>query len=65
MTSDEKLARIEGLAKQLKLPIVARFQEHIAKEAGLDDNLLRLLELELLDKERRGIERRTKMAGFP
>ena len=65
MTSEDKLAKIEGLARQLKLPILAGFQEHITKEAGFEDNLLRLLELELLDKERRGIERRTKMAGFP
>ena len=65
MTNEERQAMIERLARQLKLPLLAGFQEHISKEAGFDDNLLHLLELEFLDKERRGIERRTKTAGFP
>ena len=56
---------IEVLARQLKLPLLAGFEQHISKEADFADNLLHLLQLETLDKERRGIERRTRTAGFP
>ncbi|MFZ1127485.1 IS21-like element helper ATPase IstB [Methanoregula sp.] len=56
---------IESLARQLKLPLLAGFEQHISKEDDFTGNLLHLLQLEVLDKERRGIERRTKTAGFP
>ena len=56
---------IETLARQLKLPLLAGFEQHISKEADFAGNLLHLLQLETLDKERRGIERRTRTAGFP
>jgi len=63
--SEEKQAKIGQLAKQLKLPLLAGYQQYISKEANFTDNLLQLLEMEVLDKERRGIQRRTKAAGFP
>jgi DNA replication protein DnaC len=44
---------------------MAGYSQHISKEADFSDNLLRLLEMEVLEKERRGIQRRTKAAGFP
>jgi len=65
MTNEERQAKIEALAKQLKLPLLAGFKQHISKEADFADNLLHLLQLETLEKERRSIERRTKTAGFP
>ena len=56
--------------KQLKLPTVLREHEKVAREAardGLDHvrYLLRLVELELLDRERRITERRIREARFP
>jgi len=63
--TEEKLVKIVALAKLLKLPLVAEFERYITKEANFSDNLLRLLELEALEKNRRSIERRTKTAGFP
>jgi DNA replication protein DnaC len=56
--------------KQLKLPTVLREHEKVAREAardGLDHvrYLLRLVELELIDRERRVIERRIRDARFP
>jgi DNA replication protein DnaC len=56
--------------KQLKLPTVLREYEKVAREAardGVDHTryLLRLVELELLDRERRVTERRIREARFP
>jgi len=56
--------------KQLKLPTILREHEKVAREAardGLDHvrYLLRLVELELLDRERRVVERRIREARFP
>ena len=56
--------------KQLKLPTVLREHEKVAREAardGVDHTryLLRLVELELLDRERRVTERRIREARFP
>jgi len=63
--TEDKQTKIAALAKQLKLPLMAGFKQHISKEADFSDNLLRLLEMEVLEKERRSIQRRTKVAGFP
>ncbi|MDA8211618.1 MAG: IS21-like element helper ATPase IstB [Clostridia bacterium] len=63
--TEDKQVKIAALAKRLKLPLLAGFERHISREADFSDNLLRLLELEIQEKERRGIERRTKAAGFP
>src|SRR3954453_2046675 len=56
--------------KQLKLPTVLREYEKVARECaqnGVDHPryLLRLIELELIDRERRTIERRIRAARFP
>ena len=56
--------------KQLKLPTVLREYEKVARECaqgGIDHPryLLRLIELELIDRERRTIERRIRAARFP
>jgi DNA replication protein DnaC len=56
--------------KQLKLPTVLREYDKVARECareGVDHPryLLRLIELELIDRERRTIERRIKVARFP
>jgi DNA replication protein DnaC len=56
--------------RQLKLPTFLREYDHVAAEAareGLDHPryLLRLAELELIDRERRMVERRIRAAKFP
>ena len=56
--------------KQLKLPTMLREYEKLARECardGVDHSryLLRLLELELIDRERRTVERRIRAARFP
>lgn len=56
--------------KQFKLPTVLREYDKVARECareGVDHPryLLRLIELELIDRERRTIERRIKAARFP
>src|SRR5471032_937571 len=56
--------------KQLKLPTVLREYDKVAREAARDGvdhprYLLRLIELELIDRERRLVERRIRQAHFP
>jgi hypothetical protein len=56
--------------KQLKLPTVLREYEKVARECARDvvDHpryLLRLIELELIDRERRTVERRIRAAVSP
>ena len=56
--------------KKLKLPTILREYEKVARQCaaeGLDhiQFLLRLIELELIDRERRMVERRIKAAKFP
>ncbi|WP_278373826.1 IS21-like element helper ATPase IstB [Sphingobium xenophagum] len=56
--------------KQLKLPTMLREYEKLARECardGVDHSryLLRLIELELIDRERRTVERRIRAARFP
>ena len=56
--------------KQLKLPTILREYDKVARECaqgGVDHlgYLLRLLELELIDRERRVVERRIRAARFP
>lgn len=56
--------------KQLKLPTVLREYEKVARECARDGTdhpryLLRLIELELIDRERRTVERRIRAARFP
>jgi len=56
--------------KQLKLPTVLREFDKVARECARDGvdhprYLLRLVELELIDRERRVVERRIRQARFP
>ena len=56
--------------EQLKLPTVLREYDKVARECargGVDNPryLLRLIELELIDRERRTVERRIRAARFP
>jgi DNA replication protein DnaC len=56
--------------KQLKLPTVLREYDKVARDCARDGvdhprYLLRLVELELIDRERRMVERRIKAARFP
>jgi DNA replication protein DnaC len=56
--------------KQLKLPTVLREYDKVALDCARDGvdhprYLLRLVELELIDRERRMVERRIKAARFP
>ena len=56
--------------KTLKLPTFLREYDRLARQCaneGVDHvrYLLRLAELELIDRERRMVERRIKMARFP
>ena len=56
--------------KQLKLPTVLREYDKLARECARDGidhptYLLRLIELELIDRERRTVERRIRAARFP
>src|SRR5450432_1408120 len=56
--------------KQLKLPTVLREYDKVARECARDGvdhprYLLRLIELELIERERRTVERRIRAARFP
>jgi hypothetical protein len=56
--------------RQLKLPTILREYEKVAAEAAREGQdhvryLLRLAELELIDRERRMVERRIRAARFP
>src|SRR5271156_6649331 len=69
MTNAPKLLLAHHL-KTLKLPTVLREYDKVAQQCaaeGLDhvQFLARLVELELIDRERRMIERRIKAAKFP
>src|SRR5205085_12235736 len=69
MTDAPKLLLAHHL-KTLKLPTILREYDKVAQQCaadGLDDIqlLARLVEVELVDRERRMIERRIKAAKFP
>jgi DNA replication protein DnaC len=56
--------------RQLKLPTMLREYEKVAIEAAREGHdhvryLLRLVELELIDREQRMVERRIRAARFP
>ena len=56
--------------KQLRLPTILREYDKVAREAAREEidhtaYLLRLVELELIDRERRVVERRIRQARFP
>src|SRR5271154_5624128 len=66
----KSLVLLKHHLKALRLPTVGAECEKVAKQAALDNvdhltYLLQLLELELLDREKRAAERRLKAARFP
>lgn len=68
--SDAPQILLDHRLKSLRLPTVLREYSKLAKQAaaeGLDhvQFLARLIELEMIDRERRMIERRIKAAKFP
>ncbi|PJK28021.1 AAA family ATPase [Minwuia thermotolerans] len=69
-TGDTPQVLLAHHLKQLKLPTVLREYDKVARECARDGvdhprYLLRLVELELIDRERRMVERRIKAARFP
>ncbi len=61
---------LEHYLKQLHLPSVLREYPKLAEQSAKEGNtfevfLLRLMELEITDRERRATERRIKAAKFP
>ena len=69
MTETPQLLRAHHL-KALKLPTFQREYDKLARQCaaeGVDHvrDLLRLTELELIDRERRMVERRIRQAKFP
>ncbi|WP_288142905.1 ATP-binding protein [Mesorhizobium sp.] len=70
MTSGTPQVLLAHHFKQLKLPTVLQEYDKVACECARDGvdhprYLLRLVELELIDRERRVVERRIKQARFP
>lgn len=70
MTADRATVLLEHHLKTLKLPTVLREHAKMAaicreEQADYETYLLRLVEREVIDRERRSAERRTKTAGFP
>jgi hypothetical protein len=56
--------------KALRLPTFLREYDRVARQCAVEDidyprYLLRMAELELLDRERRSTERRIRQAGVP
>ena len=69
-TGDTPQVLLAHHLKQLKLPTVLREYDKVARECARDGvdhprYLLRLIELELIDRERRTVERRIRAARFP
>ena len=70
MTKDKPTVLLEHYLKRLKLPTFLREHEKMAiicrqEEADYRTYLLRLAELEAIDRERRAAERRIRAAKFP
>jgi DNA replication protein DnaC len=69
-SSDTPQLLLEHHLKQLRLPTILREYDRVARQCAGDKSdfptyLLRLTELELLDRDRRAIERRIRQARFP
>jgi len=61
---------LEHHLQQLRLPTILREYDKVARQCAIDKSdfptyLLRLTELELLDRDRRAVERRIRQARFP
>ena len=68
--SDRPTILLEHHLKELRLPTFLREYDRMAAECAEDgvghpDYLLRLSELELIDRHHRAVERRIKAARFP
>ena len=69
-TADTPQLLLEHHLKQLRLPTILREYDKIARQCAVEPldyprYLLRMAELELLDRERRATERRIRQAKFP
>jgi DNA replication protein DnaC len=69
-TSDTPQLLLEHHLKELRLPTMLREYDHIARQCAVEQvdyqrYLLRMTELELLDRERRATDRRIRQAKFP
>jgi len=69
-TSDTPQVLLEHHLKKLRLPTILREYDKVARQCAAEQvdyprYLLRMVELELLDRERRATERRIRQAKFP
>jgi DNA replication protein DnaC len=69
-TADTPQVLLEHHLKQLRLPTMLREYDKVARQCAAEQidyprYLLRMTELELLDRERRATERRVRQAKFP
>ena len=69
-SADTPQLLLEHHLKGLRLPTMLREYDRVARQCAVEDvdyprYLLRMTELELLDRERRAIERRIRQARFP
>lgn len=69
-TADTPQLLLEHHLKQLRLPTILREYDKVARQCAVERvdyprYLLRITELELLDRERRATERRIRQAKFP
>ena len=69
-TADTPQLLLEHHLKELRLPTILREYDKVARQCaveqvGYQHYLLRITELELLDRERRATERRIRQAKFP
>ena len=69
-TTDTPQLLLEHHLKELRLPTILREYDKVARQCAVDQAdyqryLLRMTELELLDRERRATERRIRQAKFP
>jgi DNA replication protein DnaC len=69
-TSDTPQLLLDHHLKELRLPTILREYDKVARQCAVEQvdyqhYLLRITELELLDRERRATERRIRQAKFP
>ena len=69
-TADTPQLLLEHHLKELRLPTILREYDKVARQCAVEQvdyqhYLLRITELELLDRERRATERRIRQAKFP
>jgi DNA replication protein DnaC len=69
-TADTPQLLLEHHLKELRLPTILREYDKVARQCAVEQldyqrYLLRMTELELLDRQRRATERRIRQARFP